>query len=201
MQYSKCNPCSEFEHKKNILYETDNLFVIPSIGQITIEGYLLICSKKHYIAIGEFPENFFPELQSLQKKVRKVLSENYDIPIFFEHGPISPSKRGGSSVEHAHLHAVPINIDILDDLSKVFQPRSIDSFVSLKQQFQTGAPYLFYENPAGHKYVFSVPEVIPSQYIRWTIAVKIGATDRWDWKQWPGIEEFNKTLEKLKNKF
>lgn len=195
-----CNLCKEFEIKKNILYQTESLFVAPSIGQI-VEGYLLICSKKHYISLGSFPENLFSELEKTQKLVKKVLSENYIAPIFFEHGPASAIKKGGCCIEHAHLHAVPVDVDVSKELSKYFKPEPINNLVELRAQFQTGIPYFFYENRIGKRFVFPVSEIVPSQYIRRIIAVKIGRKDKWSWKQCPEMEKFNRTIEKLKNKF
>ncbi len=200
MNYCKCKLCKEFTDKNNILYETKNLFVVPSVGQI-VEGYLLICSKQHYIGFGDLPEKIFPELERVQKLVRRILSKNYDVPIFFEHGPVSIVKKGGCCVEHAHFHAVPANIDILKELSKHFRPEIIDSLLALKTQFKSGNPYFFYENPTGQRYIFSITEIIPSQYIRKIIAAKLGMRDKWDWKKYPEIEKFSKTIQRLKNDF
>ena len=199
-----CPYCDEFEngpkYGDRILYESKNFVVFPALGQI-VEGYLLIAPKKHYIAMGEIPSRLYSELSSVCEKVRKILSENYQKPLFFEHGPVSQTKRGGCCVDHAHFHAVPVNVDILDDLAKHFEYKEIKSFNELKKQFKKGAPYFYYESSSEEKYLFKIPEVVPSQYIRRLVAYKIGKPGRWDWRIYRGMDKLLRTVEKLKDKF
>jgi len=206
----QCPYCNEFEkgsfeiqdknYGNRILFESDNFIVFPSLGQI-VEGYLLIASKKHYIGMGQVPHELYSELNSVHQKVRQVLSEAYESPLFFEHGPTSEKEKGGCCVTHAHFHAVPVQVDILSDLAKYFKYQKIETFDSLKKQFDKRVPYFFYESNLKEKYLFEVPEIVPSQYVRQIIAFKIGKPEKWDWKTYYGIDELLKTLEKLKDKF
>lgn len=201
MNYHDCRLCKEYNERKNILFETDNFFVAPALGQIGVEGYLLICSKEHYIGLGQLPKKLLNEFTLVQAKVKEVLSKYYTKPIFFEHGPTAPNKKGGCCIEHAHLHAVPADIDILADISKNFNPVKIKDFSALNEQFKRGIPYLYYENRGEDKYLFELHEPVPSQYLRQIIAVKINKKDKWNWMQHLGIDEFNRTLKKLKGRF
>lgn len=79
--------------------------------------------------------------------------------------------------------------------------RKIDNIISLKQLFDSGLQYFFYQSPRGAKYVFPVEEIVPSQYIRQVIAAKIGAKSKWDWRSYPGLDEFDATMKRLKDKF
>lgn len=210
MAKEECPYCSEFkrgslkynnkDYGNRILFSSDNFSVFPSIGQI-IEGYLLIASKEHYTGIGQVPSKSYGELESVCKKVREVLAEVYGPALFFEHGSISEMEKGGCCITHAHLHAVPLRADILSDLSKCFLPKKIDSFDGLKEQFNSGIPYFFYESNSGDKYLFDINEIVPSQYIRQILSVKIGKPERWDWRVCPGIEELIRTRDSLKDKF
>jgi len=172
-----CNCFFEFETKNRIIYESKNFIVFPSFGQI-VEGYLLIVPKNHYISMGSVPVRLYPELKLVYEKVRKILSENYEIPIFFEHGPISKMKKGGCCIDHAHFHAVPVKLDILNELQNNFKCKKIKSFLDLKKQFLKGKPYLYYESNLKEKYLFEIPDIIPSQYIRRIIAKKINQLDK-----------------------
>ncbi|MFH1637696.1 MAG: hypothetical protein ABIB71_04710 [Candidatus Woesearchaeota archaeon] len=206
---SQCPYCKEFKkgffefqdqtYRRHILCEKGNFVVFPSLGQI-VEGYLLIASKKHYNGMGEVPKSLYPELESVCKKVREVLSNTYGSPLFFEHGS-TLEKKGGCCITHAHIHAVPVQIDILEDLTENFDYRKMDSFEELQKEFKKGNPYLFYESNSKERYLFEVNETIPSQYIRQIIAEKINKPERWDWRTYPGIDELVKTIEKLKGKF
>jgi diadenosine tetraphosphate (Ap4A) HIT family hydrolase len=205
-----CPYCKEFEsgHAEfkganlgnRILFESKNFLVFPSIGQI-VEGYLLIAPKKHYISVGGIPSALYKELESVQAKVRKVLTKNYCAPIFFEHGPASETKKAGCCVSHAHIHAVPVQLDVFPDLSKNFEFKKISSCADLKKQFEKGKPYFFLETNNCEKYLFNIPEIVPSQYIRKIIAEKIGKPVLWNWKVSPELETLVKTHEKLKAKF
>ena len=76
------------------------------------------------------------------------------------------------------------------------------TFDSLKQQFNKGVPYYFYESSSGKRYLFQVPDIVPSQYIRKIIAAKIGKPERWDWRVCLGIDEMiPKVIATLKEKF
>lgn len=201
---TNCPYCDEFEkgskYGNKILYESNNFVVFPSLGQI-VEGYLLIAPKKHLIATGEIPTELYPELNSVYQKVKKVLSDVYESPLFFEHGPISQNKRGGCCIEHAHFHAVPVKVDILEDLAKHFKYKGIKTFSGIRKQFKKGVPYFYYESNLGKRYLFEIPEIVPSQYIRKIIAYKIGKPERWDWRICLGLDELSKTIKKLKDKF
>jgi len=206
----KCDYCKEFRRgfleieKENfgnrILFETENFLVFPTLGQI-VEGYLLIASKEHYLNIGEIPLELYPELEKLQHKVRKVLEDNYYTPLFFEHGPASASLRSGCCIEHAHIHAVPLQLDILESISKNFKGREITNYTEIKRHFQRGIQYLFYEDNKCKRYLFTVHDIIPPQYLRKVIAHKIGHPEKWDWKNYLGLAELSDTIRKLKGKF
>lgn len=193
----------EFKGKNlgnRILFESKNFIVFPTIGQI-VEGYLLIAPKKHFISMGGIPASFYRELESVQLKVRKTLSENYSAPLFFEHGPASETKKAGCCIEHAHFHAVPVQLDILADLSKNLKFKKIVSFEALKKQFKKARPYFFLETNNCQRYLFDIPEIVPSQYIRRIIAAKTGKPELWNWKVSPELETLDKTKNKLKGKF
>lgn len=193
----------EFKEKKLgncILFETENFLVFPAIGQI-VEGYLLIAPKKHYLGMGSIPKELYVELELVVKKVRSVLTENYSVPLFFEHGPASQVQKGGCCIQHAHFHAVPVQMEIVEEISKHFKCNSIDSFLELKTQFKKEKSYFFVEDNNKKRFLFQVPNVVPSQYIRQIIAAKLNKRDRWNWQLCPGLDELNKTFKKLKDKF
>ncbi len=201
---TNCPYCDAFEngfkYGEKALYESDNFIVFPALGQI-VEGYLLIVSKKHYISMGQVPSGLYSELDSVCRKVREVLSDNYEIPLFFEHGAVSQIKKGGCCIEHAHLHAVPIEVDIMDELAGRFEYSKIKSFFKIRRQFKKGISYFYYESNLGERYLFEISEIVPSQYIRRVIANKVGRPERWNWKNCFGLDELLRTVDKLEGKF
>jgi len=201
-----CQFCEEFKTRNiifnnkviarnRILFESENFNVFPSLGQI-VEGYLLISSKKHYLSIAQIPDKLYPELKQVQKKVKKVLTNNYQKPLFFEHGPLNEQEKGGCCIEHAHLHCVPANADILEEILKNFPSKIIDSFSEIPKNTQ----YLFLEQN-NIKYLFILDTIIPAQYIRQILAVKLDKEDKWDWRQSPEVSKLKNTIKKLNDKF
>ena len=200
---NNCPYCDEFkngsEYGDRILYESENFVVFPALGPI-VDGNLLIVPKKHFISMRYVPIELYPELKTVYQRVRAILAENYRSPLFFEHGPISQTKRGGCCVEHAHFQAVPADFDIFEDLAKQFKYKKIKTIDDIRKN-KNGKPYFYYESNLGEKYLFDIPDVVPSQYIRKIIANKIGKPEIWDWRTHLGLDKMSEILKKLKGKF
>lgn len=209
---SCCRLGAELNSREKVLYESDNFFVIPTIGQMGIEGYLLLCSKEHFIGVGDVPAQYESELEEVLKTTRGVLSEHYNSDVLvFEHGPRIGCHRGGGCLDHSHLHILPISINLIEsmalnllnalqvkDYSKI---ERIDSFGRLRDLYSSQeASYMFVESCDLKRYVTEVNFVIPSQYLRQIIALNIGATD-WDWRSNPDHETVDRTVNNLQNRF
>ena len=112
-----CELGTELHKQNRVLCETDNFFVFPTLGPIDIEGYLLIATKKHYLGFGMIPSEQYSELNELIKETKKIIKDVYKKPtIIFEHGPrIGEDTKPGKSIDHAHLHVIPADFDILND--------------------------------------------------------------------------------------
>lgn len=194
-----CPMCERSENFNEIIFESENFYVSPALGQI-VEGYLLINTKEHYIGLSHIPKELFLELKEVQDEVKEVLSQHYTKPIFFEHGCVSETKRGGCCIVHAHLHAVPFEIDILEDIAKNFRPRRIGDISELVSQSERCVAYFYYENQIGEKYIFELKEPAPPQYIRQIIAVRAKKPDKWDWREFPEWDRLHNTIARLKGK-
>jgi diadenosine tetraphosphate (Ap4A) HIT family hydrolase len=198
MRNFECPFCNR--EKESILYESENFYVTPTLGGF-VEGYLLICTKEHFIGLNQLPEELFQELDEVKEKVREILSEIYTEPVFFEHGVIDEIRKGGCCIDHAHLHAIPIDFDIFDDIARNIEARKIDEIKKLIEQRQRKMQYFYYENQKGDKYVFDLEIQPPSQYLRRLIAARIGLVELWNWEENPEFSNFYETLKKLRGKF
>jgi diadenosine tetraphosphate (Ap4A) HIT family hydrolase len=191
-----------FNRKLNrVVKETKNFVVLPTIGQI-VEGYLLIVPKEHFSCIGALSAELFDELREIKNLCRTALNKAYNSKcIFYEHGTVGKTfeKRAGCCTDHAHLHAVPVEVDLLSDIQQNYKAKQIEKLEDLCKKYETKTPYLFYENNCGDMYVFDAPLVV-SQYFRMLLAKKLGVENKWDWRNYQGKEEILKTIEKLKGK-
>jgi len=185
--------------KKDILFSTKNFYVTPSLGQI-VEGYLLICTRKHVVSLAHLNEEEFKELKKVQDKCKKILSSKYTNPIFFEHGPIEKKDKAGSCIDHAHLHVIPLKIDLTNELKKRFPSKKLKEISELEIQKRLKLPYFYFENMGGEKYVFKIPEIVPSQYIRKLIYYQLDKISEWNWREHPYLIRFNDTIKKIRGK-
>ena len=197
-----CRLGNEYQLKKNILYESDNFFIIPALGQIGIRGYVLLCSKEHHIGVCDVPKERIPELEEILDKARQVISEKYDSEILvFEHGPKLAFYSGGCCIDHAHLHIIPTSAAIMDFLSQKFKPKIAAGFDELKHIYEAQkSSYMFIEAQDRKRYVIKVDFPLPGQYLRQVLASKLGRSD-WDWRANPDTETFEKTVEDLNGMF
>jgi len=205
-----CRFCDKFGGKENIYQEinhperadtilcrTKSFFVIPTLGQF-VEGYLLIVPKEHFTCIGKIPRVNFLELIRLIDEVRKILHNIYGSAILMEHGPRTEYEKAGCCIDHAHLHVVPVgrDVDISGKILKHFVGRKIIELSDLIEQIEKHGSYLFFEDTKKNKWVFDA-QIVPKQYLRRLLAVELGISDKWDWRNYPGLEEIDRTIRKL----
>lgn len=195
-----CRFCFPPERDR-ILYETENFYVMVSLGPI-VEGYLLIVSKEHIGACLHLPEKYVEEFISLKELVRNKLCTVYGSCIFYEHGKIGTSLVGKDHHHcfHAHLHCIPISIQLNTIIEKdILQSVETDSFENAIRMSNSIKRYLYVEDYRCK--IYTPTRKIRSQYLRYKLAEAIGAKDRWDWvnnQNWSLIEI---TISRLKPYF
>ena len=201
-----CSYCNEFEkgyfiwgernYGSRIITQTNNFIVLPSLGPL-MEGHVLIVPREHRLGMSGIPEAQYDELEEIFREVSIKITEEYGASLFFEHGDISREKKAGSCIQHAHFHVLPTDLEIANYLENRLERREIKKLVELRDQAEKQEPYLFLEEK-GERYVFTVPDVLPSQYLRQVIAVQLETPERWDWRTSPNIEEMLRTRERLR---
>ncbi|MCK5023102.1 MAG: hypothetical protein KAS04_02940 [Candidatus Aenigmarchaeota archaeon] len=202
---SCCPLGAELDKKMNVLYETDNFFLVPALGQMGIEGYSLVCSKGHYIGMGNVPENYEPELEDVLGRSKNTIAREYDSKVVaFEHGPKLGCHSGGGCLQHAHIHIVPTPVDIMKFLKGKFDPgkiQEIQGFDKLREISSKGEQsYMFVNTHEGQMHLIEADVPLPSQYLRQVIAEGM-EIKKWNWKEYMDTETFERTLNKLRNKF
>jgi diadenosine tetraphosphate (Ap4A) HIT family hydrolase len=213
MVNNDCTICSELrgEDENNLIFrllgkefnsiikKTDNFAVIPTIGQI-VEGYIMVVPLEHYNCIAGLPGHLFEEFDKLKMECIEALFKIYGKRcICFEHGAVGTSfeKKAGCCTDHAHLHIVPVEIDLLREIEQIFKSEKIETTERLSEKYKKGIPYLFFENSNREMYVFEAP-LVESQYFRKLVAKNLGLIDKWDWRSNPGKYEIIATTEKLR---
>jgi diadenosine tetraphosphate (Ap4A) HIT family hydrolase len=179
-----------------ILKETDNFVAMPSIGAL-MPGYLLVLPRQHLLSFGHIPATHDAELQVLLQTMERWLMATYSASvIFFEHGPTSFTKRGGSCTDHAHLHLAPVpsHVDLLSVMRGDFAVRQVQTMAALHDQIATGIPYLFLRHHDGTMHLCHAPDA-KSQHLRRALARQLGLHSTWDWAAFPGAEHILATIQ------
>lgn len=182
------------------LLETENFKVIPSLGSL-VEGWVLIVPKKHYLSFGYLESYFFDELNYLHNKVIATLKQLYNKNIIaFENGTLDVGSSIGCGVDYAHIHYVPLEIDVISLVNEFYNSsikwEKVASLLATKKKIGSSTPYLFVENNQREKYICEIFQPY-SQLIRKIIAKHAGKDDQFDWKKYHFEDNINKTIEKF----
>jgi ATP adenylyltransferase len=200
---SSCPFCRKFGYKNTplhpvfdqILLKTDAFIVLPAKGSF-VEGYLLILPRKHFYNMASLPPSLFSVLSDLKSIIRKVLSSNFNKPIFYEHGTINSSIYAGNSISHAHMHCVPCREDLLQLLPEKYRITRLKKFDDIRKQAQRTRSYVYFETNSQEHFIIDEMSV-PSQFLRQIVANALGFTDQWNWRVHLFEHKAKKTLEIL----
>ena len=152
-----------------IVATTHKFVIMPMVGPL-VPGYLLIVPKDHYLSISQLPKEQIEELKIVKEELKKVFEKHYGKSVFYEHGALSCSAKGGSCSDHAHLHIVAVDIDVKDKFGQYgYELRKLDDYSEIINQKQRNIPYLYYENQKGEMFLADAP-IVESQFIRKLIA-------------------------------
>lgn len=184
---------------EDILYEDENVYVMPSLGQFT-EGYLLLINKEHEECFGRVID---PERKKVKDRIRDVLEEEYGSWCFFEHGRVgSCLERGEKKIcYHAHLHCLPVKKDFSDRLDREFKKIEVDEMSEIKELAEEHPHYFYLETFNGAKNFYIVEKNVERQYLRKRACEALGLpTSHANWRENPFKDRMEATVDRLKDK-
>ena len=181
-------------HNQAPLYETENFLVIPGSGAF-VDGYLMILPKKHVMSCAELSYEVRLEMTKVLQDIKLILRSIYQKDILiWENG----SGTGGygkpkNFIVHAHIHACPCSLDILQTTKMTginLKEIEVDSLPDYSKD-----SYLFVINYDNKWYICSDTNLyIPRQYVRQLIALEQNINnDLWDWRRYPFWENVERT--------
>lgn len=184
---------------RRVLTETHNFALIPSIGPVAI-GHVLLCPKLHCCSFRDVDKQFDVEFLKLKMKIRSLLAQAFGKPVHcFEHGMRTDGSRILCTVDHAHLHFVPADVDMRDALRYQQTPwvQFNGSLEGLRALTGTDE-YLLYESPSGQCAVAPARNAeFGSQYIRKAFSTQLGDSSTWNWREFPKVSEICATWEQI----
>ena len=95
---------------RRVMAESASFAVLPSLGPLT-PGHALLCPRSHVRSMTALPPGGDGEYRRLKAEMWQRLAELYDAPIHvFEHGVAASGERTLCTVDHAHVHLVPVPV-------------------------------------------------------------------------------------------
>jgi diadenosine tetraphosphate (Ap4A) HIT family hydrolase len=190
-----------------IVAEATNFRVIPDIAPI-VEGHVLIVTREHIPSLGAVSPEHMGELLETKIRLGVGLAEAYEKPMFFEHGA-SASRKAGSSVDHAHLHCLPVPKGLRLQIGVPAALDAVSGVDGLRKYWLQGLSYIYYEGRDDEAIVLPVGEGggdIPSQLMRKKAAEALGVRE-WNWRERIKTHEYassvapkiSRTAAKLRN--
>lgn len=185
--------------RSRILLETDNWYVIPTLGSLTV-GYVLLVAKQHYLSLANISLELFVEMLNLKKKVENILYDKLGMRcIAFEHGAVNADSNGANSVDHVHVHILPFSQPVWQDIAQDIPQAHFDvvnSYQNLYNVWKDVLPnsYLLFQDLDQKIYYSPDASNMPSQLFRKCLAPYLGA-EHWDWRSKSYSDNITKTIE------
>jgi len=177
------------------VFESRNFVAFPSLGSL-VEGWLLLVPKEHFISMAAIPPELVAEMEGMKARISAYVADIYGEVCIFEHGPAFANRKVGCSVDHAHLHIVPIAFS-LAEAARPFMPLDSEwntaSWHECREAYRVGRDYLYLEQPLGNGIICTRTD-LGSQIFRKAIASKIGRADEFNWRDFPELDTVAKTI-------
>ena len=168
-----------------IIDESENFYAKAALGHFVF-GYTLIISKEHFLSYAYVPEHLFPELEAFRDSVLDKLHSICEHPITtMEHGALDRCQRGGSCIDHAHLHLMPLAPDLYPVLSERFSFGELGSISEVRRFKDAQVPYLYYQREGLRSHAVHLEQDVPSQMLRRIACEALGEPELWDWRDKP----------------
>ena len=201
-----CPFCDRAKFEERIIAETNDFFVIATLGQITDGGYALIFPKRHILCLSALRHEEMTGLARLLLGIMNAISLEYDIfPAMFEHGIV------GQTVKHAHIHLVPTKINLTSLVDNDFPHADRSSFYIIKdgiprQISKELRSYLLWSFSSKYPLtnIWWNPQNVPAQYFRTILAEALGRPERANWRTMdPELDKrlWSETVARLKKYF
>lgn len=182
-----------------IIAETDSFIVVPTLGSL-VPGWQLVIPKEHCLNALQLNFDKKEELNNLlQHRIELTKNIFKQQVLIFEHGAISDNTAIGCGIDHAHIHIVPFEMDILNEIKQkepTFRKLDIKSIYDfyLHKNKEQGKPYWVFSSDQNAVYYTDEMQE-SSQFFRKIIAKHCGMSERFDYKKFKFEINTVKTLE------
>ena len=181
---------------RRVILDTSAFAAVPSLGPLTY-GHLLLCPRAHLRSAAALPEAAHAEYEAVKAALIQRLTMTYDASVhIFEHGMAASGERTVCTVDHAHVHLVPLpqRLDALDLTGPEWL--EFDGGLDTLAALTCGREYVMYAPPRGRpRLCVGIAGQFESQYMRRVIASALGSP-AWDWRTVPDAESAHRTWQR-----
>ena len=204
---NECRFCSILRGNKHFgdidtpIYENDSFFLLSSVGAL-VEGWTLAIPKKHVYSMKNYysDKTFLAFLNKSLCRIKNVYKTKKIV--VFEHGANKFGSLTACGTNHAHLHIVPLDNSLLDDIKPLLKFKEIK--VEEINNYVGDNEYLLYadiesEFDNSSCYIHILKEPI-SQFFRKVIAEKLGIPEKYNYRENMNLDISEATFRMLKKR-
>jgi ATP adenylyltransferase len=169
--------------------------VVASLGSI-VPGWTLSVPRRQSTNFAALDETAREALSDLRRYVEGRLRAAFPGTVYeFEHGPARPGGTLGCGVDQAHLHIVPLIVNLVEKVRSIpgalinIPPGVPDAWTLVPNDVD----YLLVRNTETKLGAIVLPSTLRSQAIRQIIADGIGSSDAWDYREAAGLKHATRT--------
>lgn len=212
--FNGCEFCLQIERhytlRNRIIYQSRNFTIWPSLGPVA-DGHILIMPNTHRTAFLEFnPGELIEFSELLEIYLQKYHRLGLSI-LIGEHGnqPMPNTMQeeqanvfAPACVAHAHIHliALPMNFDklleiYLSELGKPsFEASNIEELVGKPA---TSREYVLASDGNNRWLLWANVPTVESQLVRRVASTAIGAPERFNWREYPSLDNVERIASEL----
>jgi hypothetical protein len=203
---SSTSTVGERYEDSRIVAFNDDLCVFPGVG-CYVNGYLLLSTVEHYLSLCNCPDEIVKKIDGAIPQIRALYGERLGCgSVFFEHGTVADFEISPASINHFHMHFMPVNEPIWDKINaqydfEYYPLRSIAEVKDVVAEKRISS-YLLFGDYDGKIYMInSPPDRYHSQFLRRVMYEHYyGEREEnyWNWKLYPYSESMKETFEIMK---
>jgi ATP adenylyltransferase len=191
---TECRMCG-LSARESVPFDSGDSFAVPSFGAM-VPGWMLIVPRTHVYSLAELDDREWAGFSTFLAAVRSKVEAVFGQTVIFEHGSAGAGRKAGCGVEHAHLHIVPLAVDLRAVIRGVRETVGDYQWqaTNARPSVPVGMDYIYVEDATGSWITFA--EALPSQVVRQALASRLGLT-KWDWKDDHRTSVMSETLARL----
>lgn len=177
--------------KKNIIAETNDFLVVPSVGPLN-NSHVMLIPKHHVNSFASIDREIRHEAREILRRLNEFMVNQTGRPlIFFESGAGENIDHSGGCIFHAHIHCVYHTQEFESALNKEINFTKINN---KELNFDTRNGYVWYMNNGYHEFICNNP-LLPSQFLRYLYSSSNSIHGNWNWRRDNNINGVMKVID------